>query len=67
MTEAYEKPRIHDEHILLEESPEIQGHIPFAFKEKIVDIKAQLLKGWKKSEGYFYLHPEEFKFGLRDL
>jgi hypothetical protein len=24
-------------------------------------------KRWKKSPGYYYLHPEKFRFSLKDL
>ena len=29
--------------------------------------KKRIIKRWKMTEGYFYLHPEKFRFGLRDL
>jgi hypothetical protein len=44
-------------------------------RKKILNIKKEVgprakkraLKRWKQSYGYYYLHPEKFKFGLRNL
>ncbi|MBY9012065.1 MAG: hypothetical protein KGD70_06800 [Candidatus Lokiarchaeota archaeon] len=43
--------------------------VQFSFKEEESDQvdKERSLKRWKKSEGYYYLNPEKFRFGLKDL
>ncbi|MFX0104594.1 MAG: hypothetical protein ACFE75_03775 [Candidatus Hodarchaeota archaeon] len=43
------------------------SQIPFVQKEVDLIEKKRELKRWKKSFGYYCLHPEKFKFGLRDL
>jgi hypothetical protein len=41
--------------------------LPFV-KEELEQVdKDRLLKRWKKSEGYYYLNPDKFKFGLKNL
>ena len=67
MTQAYEKPAFEIEQIVLKELPVEQKRIPFTLEEEIKETKSQLLKKWKKSEGYYYLNPEKFKFGLKNL
>ncbi len=67
MTQAYEKPAFEIEQIVLEELPVEQKRLPFTLEEEIKETKAQLLKKWKKSEGYYYLNPEKFRFSLKDL
>ncbi|NVM44715.1 MAG: hypothetical protein HWN79_07345 [Candidatus Lokiarchaeota archaeon] len=67
MVEAYKKPVFENEQIFMEELPVEQKRIPFTLEEEIKETKAQLLKKWKKSEGYYYLNPEKFKFGLKNL
>ncbi|TFG22748.1 MAG: hypothetical protein EU532_14115 [Promethearchaeota archaeon] len=67
MVEAYKKPIYENEPIFVEETPVEQKWIPFTFEEEIKESKEKLLKQWKKSEGYYYLHPEKFNFSLRDL
>jgi len=52
----------------LEESSKIETvQIPFTLKETNQVEKARLLKKWKKSEGFFYLKPKKFEFGLKNL
>ncbi|NHJ21490.1 MAG: hypothetical protein EAX91_11135 [Candidatus Lokiarchaeota archaeon] len=43
--------------------------VKFPFeKEELEQVdKDRSLKRWKKSEGYYYLNPDKFKFGLKDL
>ncbi len=37
-------------------------------KKKSDEIdKKRMIKRWKMTEGYFYLHPEKFRFSNRDL
>ena len=37
-------------------------------KKKIAVVdKKRALKRWKQSLSYYCLHPEKFKFGIRDL
>ena len=40
---------------------------PFANYESEQVDKERSLKKWKKSEGYYYLNPEKFKFSLKNL
>lgn len=52
---------------LREEIKQESVQIPFA-KEKIEDTdRERIIKRWKESEGYYYLHPEKFRFSLRNL
>lgn len=66
MTQAYEKS-VFEIEIVLEDLPVEQKKIPFTLNERNHENKAQLLKKWKKSEGYYYLHPEKFEFSLKNL
>jgi hypothetical protein len=62
-----------------ESEEEFSSSIPAAIDEieckksltikKEVDPRAKkrALKRWKQSYGYYYLYPEKFKFGLRNL
>jgi len=67
MVEAYQKPVFENELVVIEEPFVKQEQIPFMLEEEIKESKAQLLKKWKKSEGYYYLHPEKFEFSLKNL
>ena len=40
---------------------------PFTEKEIEQIDRARLFKRWKKSEGYYYLNPEKFRFSLKNL
>ena len=40
---------------------------PFKIGESKQIEKERLIKRWKQSEGYFYLHPDKFRFGFKDL
>ena len=39
----------------------------FTKKESNDIEKKRSLKRWKQSEGYFYLHPDKFRFSFKDL
>lgn len=67
MVEAYKKPIYENEPIVMEVTPVEQKRIPFTLEEEIKESKEKSLKKWKKSEGYYYLHPDKFTFSLRDL
>ena len=69
MTQAYETPvfEIEIEQIVLEELPVEQKKILFIKKKSDEIDKKRMIKRWKMTEGYFYLHPEKFRFSNRDL
>ena len=50
-----------------EETKQEHIQIKFAKKESDDIEKKRMLKRWKQSEGYFYLHPDKFLFGFKDL
>jgi len=69
MTQAYKTPvfEIEIEQIVLEELPVEQKKILFIKKKSDEIDKKRMIKRWKMTEGYFYLHPEKFRFSNRDL
>jgi len=50
-----------------EETKQEPIQIPFIIKESNEIDKKRMIKRWKMTEGYFYLHPEKFRFSNRDL
>jgi len=67
MTQAYKEPVFEIEPIVFEELPVKQKQIPFIKKESDEIEKKRRIKRWKKTEGYYYLHPEKFLFSFKDL
>ena len=41
--------------------------IPIIKMESDEIDKKRMIKRWKMTEGYFYLHPEKFRFSNKDL
>ena len=51
-----------------EEETKVLSHkTPFVEKELNQRDKERLLRRWRKSEGYYYLNPKKFNFGLKHL
>ena len=50
-----------------EETKQERIQIKFVKIESNDIEKKRILKRWKQSEGYFYLHPDKFRFGFKDL
>ena len=52
---------------LKQETKQEPIQIPFIKKESNEIEKKRIIRRWKKTEGYFYLHPDKFRFGFKDL
>jgi len=53
---------------IIEEEPKVDSDItPFTEMEMDQRDNDRLLRRWRKSEGYYYLNPNKFKFNLKNL